>query len=96
MQDTRLFFQALLTYIVVDVAYQLVVGFRLMSYFVETSPLKDAYVQPTGVGAALMLLFFSLLAFANLRRRPLRSGWHPVAGDRSEVGGTLWQTAPCG
>ena len=66
MQRLKLFGQALITYIVVDIAYQIVIGFPLMKHFVESSPLKDSYIEPTGTGMALMLLFFATIAFANV------------------------------
>ena len=66
MSQMKLFFQALATYIVVDVAYQVVVGLRILTVLLEDSPLKDSYVQPTAVGGGLMLLFFALIAFANV------------------------------
>jgi len=66
MQRLKLFGQALITYIVVDIAYQIVIGFPLMKHFVESSPLKDSYIEPTGTGMALMLVFFGIIAFANV------------------------------
>jgi uncharacterized membrane protein len=62
-----IYVRALGTYIVVDVAYQAAIGFHLMTHFVTNSPLKDVYVEPTPVGALLMLLFFALIAFANFK-----------------------------
>ena len=66
MHRLQLFGQAFITYISVDIAYQVVLGFPLMKYFVESSPLKNAYVEPTGTGMVLMLIFFALIAFANV------------------------------
>ncbi len=65
--STKLYFQTLVTYIVVDVAYQAVIGLKLLTAFLSTSPLKEVYVQPTAVGAGLMLLFFCIIAMANLQ-----------------------------
>lgn len=66
MRRIKLIVQAFATYVVVDIAYQVVLGFPLMKHFVESSPLKDAYIEPTGTGMALMLIFFSIIAFANV------------------------------
>ncbi len=82
MQTSKLFFQTLLTYIIVDVAYQAAIGLKLLTAFLSSSPLKDVYVQPTAVGAGLMLLFFCIIAGANLRlciRPGLESGDHRMA-----------------
>ena len=67
MKPLKIYLRALVTYIVVDVAYQAAIGFHLMTHFVTSSPLKDVYVEPTRVGALLMLLFFAIIAFANLK-----------------------------
>ena len=67
MNIGKLFFQALVTYIVVDVAYQALIGLKLLTAFLSTSPLKEVYIQPTAVGGGLMLLFFCIIATANVK-----------------------------
>ncbi len=66
MRRIKLIIQAFVTYVAIDIAYQVILGFPLMKHFVEASPLKDAYVEPTGIGMALMLIFFTIIAFANV------------------------------
>ena len=67
MQNLKLFFQAFFIYLVVDIGYQLAIGFKLFTHFAETSGLSKIYIQPTSTGMVLMLLFFMLIAFSNLR-----------------------------
>ena len=67
MVGFRRWLKAWFIYVIVDVGYQLALGFGLMVHFVEASPLKDVYVEPTPLGAGLMFAFFSLIAFANVK-----------------------------
>ncbi|MEO0600068.1 MAG: DUF2177 family protein [Myxococcota bacterium] len=67
MKSLPLFVQAFVTYVVVDVAYQAILGFHLMTWFIERAGLQEVYVAPSGRGLVMMLLFFVLIAWANVQ-----------------------------
>ncbi|MEN0061304.1 MAG: DUF2177 family protein [Myxococcota bacterium] len=67
MTSLSLFVRALVIYVVVDVAYQAVVGLRLLTTFVAKAGLEDVFVPPEGPGLLMMLVFFALLAWANVQ-----------------------------
>jgi uncharacterized membrane protein len=65
MGHITLYLQAFITYVVVDIGYQLAVGFSFFTHFIEGAQL-DFYVEPTSTGLVLMLVFFTLIAIANV------------------------------
>ena len=67
MKSLSLFVQALVIYVVVDVAYQAIVGLHLLTAFVARAGLEDVFVPPEGNGLLMMPLFFALLAWANVQ-----------------------------
>ena len=65
MGHISLYIQAFITYLVVDIGYQLAIGFSFFTHFIESAQL-GFYIEPTGTGMALMLVFFTLIAVANV------------------------------
>jgi uncharacterized membrane protein len=63
MGHITLYLQAFITYVVVGIGYQLAVGFGFFTHFIEGAQF-DFYVEPTSTG--LMLVFFTLIAIANV------------------------------
>ena len=67
MNSIKHFFIAFFTYLLVDILYQVLIGYRLMTHFYESAGISDIFTSPEGLGLALVLLFFILIALANLK-----------------------------
>lgn len=65
MGRITLYLQAFFIYLLVDIGYQIALGFSFFTHFIESAQL-DFYVEPSPTGLGLMLIFFTLIAVANV------------------------------